>query len=111
MDNFSAGLYYNGPVLTDSDSFNKMLPMGLTSSPGAFSHLSVYNQRNWNKPFRCEYCSKPFAQKFHLNQHRRLHTGERPFKCYSCDKSYTSKNKLVDHCRQFRHLSDFYEKQ
>lgn len=110
VDSFSAGLYYNSPVLTDSDSFNKMLPVGLNSSPEAFTHRSVYNQRNLNKPFRCEYCSKPFAQKFHLNQHRRLHTGERPFKCYSCDKSYTSKNKLVDHCRQFRHLSDVYEK-
>lgn len=53
------------------------------------------------KPYGCDYCEKRFTQLSHLWQHTRRHTGERPYKCDigSCDKSFTQLSNLQSHLR------------
>lgn len=88
-------------------SYDDRLPTGFLLSPDICERVSTNYLRGKVKPYKCEFCSKAFRQMFHLNQHRRLHTGERPFKCLNCVKAYTSKNKLLDHCKMHGHKSEY----
>ncbi|XP_049513881.1 zinc finger protein 501-like [Dermacentor silvarum] len=50
----------------------------------ATSHIREY-------PHKCSYCRKMFQKKFHLDNHIRVHTGERPFGCHLCPMTFTQK--------------------
>ncbi len=43
------------------------------------------------KKVMCDICGSGFASKTHLEEHRRLHTGEKPYKCPQCDFATTYK--------------------
>jgi uncharacterized Zn-finger protein len=49
------------------------------------------------KPFICSVCNKAYARRSHLSVHYRVHTGERPFVCEECGKDFTEKRFLNDH--------------
>ena len=46
-----------------------------------------------------EACDKELSSKRNLENHARIHTGEKPFKCRECDKTFTVKSDLKVHFR------------
>lgn len=49
---------------------------------GIFSMVACYVVGE--RPFECDMCDMKFVQKYHLDRHRRVHSGEKPFKCDRC---------------------------
>jgi len=47
----------------------------------------------------CKICGKSFVERHKLNDHMRVHTGEK-FKCEHCGREYAAKYKLNQHIRQ-----------
>ena len=44
------------------------------------------------KPFSCDQCNMRFIQKYHMERHKRTHSGEKPYRCETCQQVYTTKN-------------------
>ncbi|TRY89135.1 hypothetical protein DNTS_018069 [Danionella cerebrum] len=49
------------------------------------------------KRFTCPFCSKIFGRHQDMEQHKRVHTGERPFRCPDCNKSFRQRSVLIVH--------------
>ena len=47
----------------------------------------------------CDICCKTFAIPKDLNNHQKVHTGEKNFPCHICGKSYKTKDYLIRHTR------------
>lgn len=47
--------------------------------------------------FSCSYCNKIFEKPFNLQQHERVHTGERPFQCIICGRAFSQKANVRKH--------------
>jgi len=50
----------------------------------------------------CPMCGKQFATKHNLNQHLRVHSGERPFACPVCGKGFKQKAHMQKHLSAHR---------
>ncbi|XP_020010330.2 zinc finger protein 648 [Castor canadensis] len=77
-------------------------PRGCQRSGRAFlkpSKLPSPAERSAPKPYACELCGKAYSHRGTLQQHRRLHTGERPYRCPFCDKAYTWSSDHRKHIR------------
>ncbi|KAG8442266.1 hypothetical protein GDO86_011170 [Hymenochirus boettgeri] len=63
---------------------------------GAFS-----NQLQWGRKYSCNLCDRSFRERWALNNHMKLHTGEKPFKCTwpTCHYSFLTASALKDHFR------------
>ncbi|NWR51034.1 ZN740 protein, partial [Regulus satrapa] len=53
----------------------------------------------WEKPFECDMCDMRFIQKYHLERHKRVHSGEKPYQCERCMQSFSRTDRLLRHKR------------
>ena len=51
------------------------------------------------KPYKCEVCLAAFSQCSHLTIHKRTHTGEKPYTCDECDYACAQPSALITHKR------------
>ena len=59
-----------------------------------------------DKPFICHTCGKAFNQETTLRTHLRIHTGAKPFKCDLCEEAFVASNALVAH-KLWKHNDGF----
>lgn len=87
---------------------NALLPPGGSSSGANSSAVDVYRSGaagaagTGTVPLRvdacrCPVCFRHFGDRWKLERHARVHTGERPFSCTRCGKAFTTKEHLVRH--------------
>ncbi|GFY59530.1 zinc finger and BTB domain-containing protein 7A [Trichonephila inaurata madagascariensis] len=63
------------------------------------SHVS------FQPPFNCPVCYKTFSNKYNVQTHMVIHTGERPFECNICFKSFKQKSHMHAHQRNTHSVS------
>ncbi len=54
-------------------------------------------KRRTKKSFTCTQCGTSFTNKYDLELHMRVHTGQKPFTCDQCGKSFSQSSSLKDH--------------
>lgn len=67
------------------------------------AHLVHHMQTHIEKNFSCDQCNKKLATLFSLENHKRIHTGERPFVCDECGESFNQQGNLSKH--KLAHMS------
>lgn len=96
-------------------NFNKNQPKP-PSSPKKLHTCSICNEsfrqkirlkdhitkNHWsNGSFICKVCGNRLTSFLSLENHTRLHTGEKPFSCDHCEKSFTQYANLYTHRKKF----------
>ncbi|XP_026325628.1 zinc finger protein 37-like isoform X2 [Hyposmocoma kahamanoa] len=71
--------------------------MGFQTNKELSAHMATDHIKL--KPFECSVCHKRFTQQGGVQQHMRMHTGDRPFSCTFCPKAFTQKSGLDQHLR------------
>ncbi|XP_023557943.1 zinc finger protein 148 isoform X1 [Octodon degus] len=51
------------------------------------------------KPFRCDECGMRFIQKYHMERHKRTHSGEKPYQCEYCLQYFSRTDRVLKHKR------------
>lgn len=51
------------------------------------------------KPYKCKYCEKAYAESGDLNKHIRTHVGEKTYMCDECPEAFKYQIELREHQR------------
>ncbi|XP_078472967.1 uncharacterized protein LOC144734587 [Lampetra planeri] len=54
------------------------------------------------RPFRCDVCSRAFAEYSNYRRHTRTHTGERPYRCEACGRAFSKRSNMKRHQRSHK---------
>ncbi|KAG8504370.1 Zinc finger protein 407 [Galemys pyrenaicus] len=85
--------------MVPADGFSGSLPLLLSPLVSVLflPHTPVSQPRK----FTCHLCDRSFTEKWALNNHMKLHTGEKPFKCSwpTCHYSFLTASAMKDHYR------------
>ena len=59
-----------------------------------------YKSLSREKKFECPKCPKKFRDRFDVEKHQVVHTGEKPFPCTLCDRTFPSAGNLNHHLKR-----------
>lgn len=62
------------------------------------NHSSV-NSISGERPYKCQYCDRSYAQSNDLLKHTRIHVGENTYKCNLCTAAFRLQAQLREHYR------------
>nr|XP_032811136.1 zinc finger protein 629-like [Petromyzon marinus]XP_032811145.1 zinc finger protein 629-like [Petromyzon marinus]XP_032811153.1 zinc finger protein 629-like [Petromyzon marinus]XP_032811162.1 zinc finger protein 629-like [Petromyzon marinus] len=54
------------------------------------------------RPFRCDVCSRAFAEYSNYRRHTRTHTGQRPYRCEACGRAFSKRSNMKRHQRSHK---------
>lgn len=66
----------------------------------AFLRRHIVSFHEKIRGYQCDICGRSFSEKRNVDDHRRIHTGERPFVCETCGKSFAQRSSMKIHWKQ-----------
>uniref|UniRef100_A0AAR2KRZ1 C2H2-type domain-containing protein n=1 Tax=Pygocentrus nattereri TaxID=42514 RepID=A0AAR2KRZ1_PYGNA len=89
VENSLAGVLFPCEVCSKSFKNNVLLK----------KHMLTHQKER--KPYHCKFCNKTFDRKGHVQDHEKIHTGEKPYSCAKCGKRFIWLNQVKLHIQNY----------